>query len=88
MTTPESWSKCPVCGTEMKQSRDTMEGTTLESGDDCPNGCYHYYFAYGSEEWCICDREWFGHYTDSAEAWHARRLEIKRWTEECRKKRS
>lgn len=45
--------QCPVCMTDMAHREDHLDqyqgmGTTTEESYDCPNGCYHYDFAYGS----------------------------------------
>jgi len=40
--------KCPICGTEMKHYRDTLDGWCLcEEDYDCPKGHYSYDYSYG-----------------------------------------
>lgn len=42
---------CPVCYADMLCQRDYMDGWALEEAfETCPNGCWHYQYAYGSSE--------------------------------------
>ncbi|MFW6017067.1 MAG: hypothetical protein ACOCRK_11565 [bacterium] len=57
--------ECPICGEELSWDIDTINGSTCEEYEECPNSHYSYEFAYGSTRYYIGESVVSYNYLDS-----------------------
>lgn len=54
----KTYSKCPICGSELKRDSFFSEGKIEEIYEDCPICHYHYEYVYGVYL-LIVGKKWF-----------------------------